>query len=266
LTTSKLRDAIAAEFPGLPADALAYACRCHLPLVQVPPRGVWGRTAAVTVATLAGWIGDPSEPATELTIDDLVLRYLAAFGPATAADVTAWSRLPAMREPLERLRPRLVVVHDERGRELFDLPDAPRPGEDVGAPVRFLPEYDNVLLSHADRSRFHPAAPALRPGPGPTGSTGPTAPTAPTAVTAPTGPAGAIGATGPVKGTVLVDGVVHAIWRVERDAKAKRARLVVEHGGLASRDVASVEAEAQRVADFWVAAVDCAVEVRSTRS
>ncbi len=160
-----LRAALAERFPDLHAAALAYACRCLLPLVQVPPRGVWGRTLQVTSTPLDAWVGRPLDPAP--SIDEVVLRYLAAFGPATPADAMAWSRLTGLREVFDRLRPRLRIFHDERGRELYDRPDAPRPGAEVPAPVRFLPEYDNLLLSHADRSRFSSADAEPRSWPGP---------------------------------------------------------------------------------------------------
>jgi hypothetical protein len=93
-----------------------------------------------------------------------VLRYLRAFGPASVMDMQNWSRLTKLAPAFERLRERLVTFADERGRELFDLPDAPRPEADVPAPVRLLGEYDNVLLGHADRSRIA-SQPTSRAGP-----------------------------------------------------------------------------------------------------
>jgi hypothetical protein len=151
-STTRLRGVLGERFPDLHAGALAYACRCLLPLVQVPPRGVWGQAGQVTLTTAETWLGRPL--ADSPSIDEVMLRYLGAFGPASVADAATWSRLTGLREVFERLHPQLVTFGDERDRELFDLPDAPRPDPDTPAPVRFLPEYDNVLLSHDDRSRI----------------------------------------------------------------------------------------------------------------
>src|SRR5207249_1632567 len=99
------------------------------------------------------WLG-AKFPAKPMSLDALMLRYLAAFGPATPGDAQTWSGLRGLREVFERLRHKLVTFRDERKRELFDLPDAPRPDEDVPAPIRFLPDYDNLVLSHDDRTRI----------------------------------------------------------------------------------------------------------------
>ena len=220
-TGGELRAALAARFPQQDPGALAYACRNRLALVQVPPRGVWGRTAQVTTTTAEAWLGRPlvSKP----SLDDVVLRYLAALGPATVADVATWSRLTGMREVVGRLRPRLRAFRDEHGRELVDLPDAPRPDPDTPAPVRFLPEYDNVLLSHADRSRFVSEDPRGR----------------------------LVRMPGPVHGTVLVDGTVRGVWRLVRDRETGGATLVVSHvPHLTKRAAAAVAAEGRRLVRF----------------
>ncbi|MEW6223109.1 MAG: winged helix DNA-binding domain-containing protein [Chloroflexota bacterium] len=152
----ELRAAMAERFPDRDATTLAYTVRNLLPTYQVPPRGAWGRAAEPTLGALDHATGRPmgSDPSP----DDAVLRYLAAFGPASVADVAAWSRLTGMRAVLERLRPGLHTFRDEAGRELFDVPDWLLAEADLPAPVRFLPDYDNALLSHDDRSRILPDA------------------------------------------------------------------------------------------------------------
>jgi hypothetical protein len=216
-TGPQLRAALGERFPAHDPAALAYACRCLLALVQVPPRGVWGQTRQVTLTTAEAWLGRRLEP--EPSIDDVVVRYLAAFGPATVADIASWSRLTGMRAVVERLGRRLRTFRDERGRTLYDLPGAPRPGPATPAPVRFLPEYDNVLLSHADRSRFWDDG--ERP-----------------VVTAPA-----------VHGTVLCDGTICATWR--RDGDALAVDLV---RSLSRGDADALRAEGARLAAFAGAA------------
>ncbi|MCX5253009.1 winged helix DNA-binding domain-containing protein [Streptomyces canus] len=153
-TMKQLREALLAEWPDADPQALAIAARCKLPLVQVTPRGLWGRSGQVALTTAEHWLGRPAEPVS--TPDATVLRYLAAFGPASVKDMQTWAGLTRLRDAFERLRPQLRIFRDENGVELFDLPDASRPAEDTPAPPRFLPEFDNLLLSHADRTRVVP--------------------------------------------------------------------------------------------------------------
>ena len=150
-TFEALRGRLGAAYPKADVRALGYAVRTHLPLVQVPAEATWGYPGAAAFAVAESWIG--KRVAKSGSPGPLVMRYLAAFGPATPRDAQAWSGLEGLSETFEQLRPRLQVFLDERGRELFDLPKAPRPPTDAPVPVRFLPDYDNLLLAHADRTR-----------------------------------------------------------------------------------------------------------------
>ncbi|WP_342668942.1 winged helix DNA-binding domain-containing protein [Amycolatopsis taiwanensis] len=181
MTAAALRTALADAFPGTAAD-LSQIMRSLVALVQVPPRAVWGKAGQTTYATAEDWLERDlhASPSPE----ELVLRYLRAFGPATVADVQAWSGLTGLREVVDRLRPQLVMLSDT----VFDLPDAPRPDEDTPAPVRLLAPFDNLLLSHADRTRIITDEHRKR----------------------------VITINGQVHGTVLVDGFVHGIWKRDK--------------------------------------------------
>lgn len=150
LTFDAIRAGLVERFPEVNDRALGYAVRTLLPLVMVPGEGRWGFPRAAAFALADELLGEP--PAASAP-ERLVTSYLAAFGPASAADAQAWSGVGGLKAVLDGMRERLAVFADERGRELFDLPDAPRPGADVPAPVRLLPEFDNLLLAHDDRSR-----------------------------------------------------------------------------------------------------------------
>ncbi|WP_030564855.1 winged helix DNA-binding domain-containing protein [Streptomyces aureocirculatus] len=150
-TLAQLRTELLRHWPDADPQSLGIAARARLPLLQVTPRGLWRRSGQVALTTAEHWLGRAlaDDPAP----DDIVLRYLGAFGPASVKDMQAWAGLTRLRDAFERLRPGLRAFRDEHGVELFDLPDAPRPDPETPAPPRFLPEYDNLLLSHADRTR-----------------------------------------------------------------------------------------------------------------
>ena len=129
-----------------------------IPTVQLPPRGLWRDEGGVRNLPLSAWLGrevDPPAPdGTDPVGQALVRRYLAAFGPAATADLRAWCGLAGLPAAVAAIREELVAFRDERGRELLDLPDAPRPDPDTPAPVRFLPAFDNAILGYDDRSRI----------------------------------------------------------------------------------------------------------------
>jgi hypothetical protein len=219
-TFDALRRHLKARHPKGDERAMAYAIRTHLPLVQVPTDEPWGFPASSDFALAEAWLGRKvsTEP---VGAEKLVLRYLAAFGPASVRDAETWCYLRGLRETFEALRPRLVTFRDERKRELFDLPDAPRPPEDAEAPVRFLPEFDNLILSHEDRRRVLADEHRSR----------------------------IFTKNLLVHATFLVDGVVAGTWRVER--KKQAATLVLEpFGTVAKKAAAALEREGEALLAF----------------
>jgi hypothetical protein len=204
---------------------LAQVVRGLAPLVQVPPRAVWGRSGQVTVTTLEHWVGRPLD--TAATLDAMVLRYLAVYGPASVMDVQAWSGLTRLREVADRLGDLVVRFRNEAGRELLDLPDAPRPDPDVPAPVRFLPDFDNVSLAHADRTRLVDDRVRKR----------------------------LMRANGLLPGTVLVDGRVEAHWSIGRSA-GTATLTVVPFRALTPAEATAVEDEGRALLAFAAAEAD----------
>ncbi len=205
-------------------EAIRYALGAHVPLVQVPPRGVWGASGQAKYATLESWTGRQLEA--QPNIEEVVLRYLRAFGPALVMDVQNWSGLTRCKPVLERLRPQLETFRDELGKELFDLPDAPRPDPDLPAPVRLLGEFDNVLLGHADRRRIIPSG-AL--------------------------PWMDILSQGRHVNNVLVDGMLRATWWIEREGKGRATLAIRPIDRLTGQERDEVEREARQMLDFAAA-------------
>ena len=153
MTRAELGRLLAGRWPGVPAASLAQVATYLLPIVQVPPRGLWQQSGPAAWSIMQQLAGTELEPGK--FAEKTVRRYLAAFGPASMSDLRVWSGMSGLRDLVERMgRPKLRRLQDENGVELLDLPDLPILAEDTPSPPRFLPEYDNVLLGHADRSRF----------------------------------------------------------------------------------------------------------------
>ena len=191
-TFTEISQLLTSLMPDHDVGAMRYTVRTRLPLVQVPISGGWSYPGNPTFTLAESWIGRSISP--EDNLRDLVFRYLAAFGPASVTDMQTWLGLK-LKETFEELKRKLQTYRDEGQRELFDLPDLSLPAADISAPVRFLPEYDNLLLSHSNRTRViadeHRSRvylPGLR-----------------------------------VAATLLVDGFVRGVWRVEEDQNSSNA-------------------------------------------
>jgi hypothetical protein len=207
-TFEELRDAFLAADPDGDERAMGYAVRMRLPLVQVPEHDApWAFPSRARFALADEWLGRavPTD-AREAGAAQLVERYLAAYGPASIADMQAWSGLQGLASVVAAMRERLLVFRDDRARELFDLPDAPRPDPDTPAPVRLVPEYDNLVTTRADERivardhRPHVFLSALR-----------------------------------IAATVLVDGFAAGTWTL--DVQKARAAIVVTPFGRFTRHV-----------------------------
>jgi hypothetical protein len=208
-TAAQLRELLGACWPDRDPAALAYAVRGLLPLVQVPPRGLWGRSGLPTTAAAQTWLGR------ELDVDpspqEMIHRYLGAFGPARVRDIQAWSGLTRLGEIVAEMDD---LLQFEDG--LLDLPDAPRPDPETPAPVRFVPPFDNLLLSHVDRTRVIPDE-------------------ARKAMASPNGQ---------VPGVFLVDGFVRGTWRMDG------ALRLTAFDRLSTKDKRALEAEGNRLTGF----------------
>jgi hypothetical protein len=185
--------ALAERFPDVPATALGQLARSVAPLVQCPPRGTWKGSGGVVYHYVDRWLG---RPLVEPDVEEIVRRYLAAFGPATAADVTAWSGVTRLG-PVLRAMDELVVHEDSQGKLLHDLPGLTIADEDAPAPVRLLGQYDNVWLSHAGRDR----------------------------VTTPESRSSWMGVNGGIMNTVFADGMLAGLWRVT-DGRVEVSRIL----------------------------------------
>jgi hypothetical protein len=217
LTRAQLAKALADRWPAADPMSLAYAVTYLVPVVQVPPRGIWGKSAQATWTTAESWLAAPLPPPAPDAVDRLGRRYLAAFGPATVADIQTWSGLTRLREVTDRLGLRAFRGPD--GAELLDLPGLELPDEDVPAPPRFLPEYDNLLLSHADRRRVIPHDHPVPLWPG----------------------------NGAAQGTLLIDGAWDANWKLTPEALTITAFRPLTPG-----ETSAVEGEAAALLTFTV--------------
>ena len=214
----QIRAHLVAAYPGGDERAMGYAVRMALPLVQVPGAGPWAFPAQADFVSAKAWLGKAPAPCS--SPDRLILRYLGALGPATVKDAESWLGRGGLAPAFDRLRPQLVVVGGTARAPLYDLPDAPRPDGDVPAPIRFLPEWDSVVVTRADErvvSRAHRPRvflPGLR-----------------------------------VAALVLVDGFAMASWNVTRTRKI--ATLTVESFSTLPKRLASeLKAEGESLLTF----------------
>lgn len=207
----ELGAALAERFPAYSATKLGQLARSVAPLAQIPPRGTWNGSGGVVYQHVDRWVG---RPLAEPDVEEIVRRYLRAYGPATAADVTAWSAITRLA-PVVKGMSDLVQHEDEQGKVLYDVPDGELADEDAPAPVRLLGTYDNVWLSHAQRDR----------------------------VTEPDKRTAWMGQNGAYAMALFADGWLEGLWRLE-DGKVEVVQLLRP---LTKREQSELEEESARV-------------------
>jgi hypothetical protein len=196
--------------------------RWLLPTVQTPPRAIWGQSGPPTLAPLEAWLGRPLPE--QPTADEVIVRYLRAFGPATTADMRSWSGLGGLREVVDRLGDRLRRYRDAQGRLLVDVADGELADPDLPAPPRFFGNYDNLFLGHADRARIVP-------------------------VEAREATAWPFGSGGTWVGSFTLDGFAAGAWRITRGRHEARLELRPIRG-VTKAERSDLEQEGRRLADF----------------
>jgi Winged helix DNA-binding domain len=217
-TFAEISDMLTKLAPDHDVGAMRYSVRTHIPLAQVPINTGWSYSNKPEFTLAESWIGRPIS--TEDNLRELVFRYLRAFGPASITDAQTWLGMK-LKESFEKLRPELQTYRGEGRSEFFDLPETPLPAEDVPAPVRFLPEYDNLLLSHSNRTRViadeyrsKVYLPGLR-----------------------------------VAATILVDGFVRGAWKIEK-TKTEATLVIEPFDKLTKKDRAALTEEGERLIRF----------------
>jgi hypothetical protein len=216
-TAVELRAKMEELYPGMGKQQIADSVRMHMALIQILPAGTWGFTGKPAHVEASMWLERPFSNA-DSVLSQLIRRYLAAFGPASVKDMQQWSGITGIRPAIEALRPELLTFRDEQGRELFDLPDAPRPSADTPVPVRFLPEFENLLFSYEERGRIVDRAyfPAI------------------------------FTQNGQNCATFLVDGFVAGSWKIER-GPTSATLAIYPFNPLPSNVQATLQAEGERL-------------------
>jgi len=221
-TYKQLGEKLVKQWPAYEPSVLAEVIRSLVPLVQVPPRGIWGSSGPAAHTTAEHWLTQPLSDTPSM--DELVIRYFDAFGPATIADLQHWSGIRRLREVVERNSHRLERHLDANGQERFDTAGRLYPDAETPAPARFLGEFDNVLLSHANRTHVMSEEDRQR----------------------------VFTVNGIIRQTILVDGFVHGLWKLHQTGNDAFVEIL-PFRALTPADLRNLENEGETLIAFTAA-------------